>query len=880
MLVIRYIAIALICVFPSLSVAETSKDYFESGKYDRAFRLGYAKALNGSSSDAFIVGKIILEGLGSATPSQDKGLDLLKFAADNENLEALVYLGNAYYDAEFLPKSNTLAYKYLTKAKEVGADNLDEKLIAIATERGGEISKDTCELFGEKKLKENSFKIGQCIDEGFLAGSSYEYYLTAFDNEDHQALVNAADTLFKNYPDKPLYELFKRIEYVFSKSIDIDNEISKIVLANEKTLYEKAKREKNNALSFQIAQYYEDGTLFGKIDDPKSLEFYKLAKSQGKGGLSRKIQIITIKTQGKTSEGACKGYSKKDADLALTLAKCAEKGHITGPASKYYILAFEKKKNVSAFLAAAKELINKSDKKNYDPISIIVKLPEFNVVANESQKEKFANLVNTYGHSSKDCTETYDALNKKLSGDIYSCLLSAEAVAVTGDFKGMQIAASVWENGTNQIPSNPSYADKLKQTAVDSPMADALSILAILEDDPQAHYFKAQEFIQSGNIVGEDITKVLQLEFKIFADNLWNNYGFGESDFKTLLNLADLNSIEPKILANFVITLFDKYPDIKDSAIVIEKFSPENLKYNSELIVELNSKSPKTAAKFLSDNMMTDCDALEFAMENNSLVSVEKLQQAKTKLLSSCPILNVSPEDLGTILASDINRGVQILDAKLNSTTNFDCEFLNPYIKFENQIKDSEFTLKFDEDFHFLRCSATDPQIAGAVTERLFVQGKYIQAFEQGTTGCDIGATKSCLYAGYLTMRRLANKSTDTFSAKRKAVPFITKAYLKGNDDATFILMQIRQPSLPPKIGLESQKEYEVLMEELERKSYSDGTLMDGAQCAVATNFLATCKSECRAVKAYISSEKASPIQRSVGESILKRQKCISALKN
>ena len=92
--------------------------------------------------------------------------------------------------------------------------------------------------------------------------------------------------------------------------------------------------------------------------------------------------------------------------------------------------------------------------------------------------------------------------------------------------------------------------------------------------------------------------------------------------------------------------------------------------------------------------------------------------------------------------------------------------------------------------------------------------------------------------------------------------------------------MQIRQPSLPPKIGLESQKEYDVLMEELERKSYSDGTLMDGAQCAVATNFLATCKSECRAVKAYISSEKASPIQISVGESILKRQKCISALKN
>jgi TPR repeat protein len=172
--------------------AKSSDELFDSGQYDKAFRAAYADALNGNSLDAFIIGRILLEGLGSAEKDQQLAVRFLEESADARNMGAAEYLGRAYYEAELLPKSNNLAYEYLSRAKGLGIDGLDDLLIEIASNLDGVISEQTCKLyFEDKKNPDFAFNLGQCIENAFLEGSANDFYLRAFDDGTVNALIPA-----------------------------------------------------------------------------------------------------------------------------------------------------------------------------------------------------------------------------------------------------------------------------------------------------------------------------------------------------------------------------------------------------------------------------------------------------------------------------------------------------------------------------------------------------------------------------------------------------------------------------------------------------------------------------------------------------------------
>ena len=163
-----------------------------------------------------------------------------------------------------------------------------------------------------------------------------------------------------------------------------------------------------------------------------------MAKSQGKSGLNSKIQTLTVAVEGATSKGACRGYSKKDKTIAKRLAVCAQKGHIKGSPGEYFLLAFANG-DTSSFLEAAETLIDRTDG-DYAPEKILNNIPDFRDKASAKQISEFGALVERKGHRASDCNEKFDKLNTKVSGDIYSCLLSAEAATVTGDYSSIKQA--------------------------------------------------------------------------------------------------------------------------------------------------------------------------------------------------------------------------------------------------------------------------------------------------------------------------------------------------------------------------------------------------------------------------------------------------------
>ena len=94
-------------------------DLFENDEYDAAFRIGYADALNGDEESKFIIGKIYLDGLGSAKKNITKGLKLIKSAANDDYIKAAEFLGNNYYNGEYSDQNKRLALKYYKNAVQL-----------------------------------------------------------------------------------------------------------------------------------------------------------------------------------------------------------------------------------------------------------------------------------------------------------------------------------------------------------------------------------------------------------------------------------------------------------------------------------------------------------------------------------------------------------------------------------------------------------------------------------------------------------------------------------------------------------------------------------------------------------------------------------------
>ena len=857
--------------------AKSANEFMNSEQYDKAYRAAYADALNGNSADAFVVGKILLEGLGAAEKDQQMAVRFLEESAEAGNMEAAEYLGRAYDAAEFLPKSNNLAYKYLALAKKLGADNLEELLIEIASNLDGEISQDTCNLYAEdKKNAEYAFKLGMCIENAFLEGSANEFYLKAFDEGMINALIPAMNLAFK-VDSEPLYRVFEQLDTFLLDARNSEiKEMTNLLKANELSLFDIAKQEKNDDLSYQLAIYYDEGTLFGKSDKKQALNFYLLAKSQGKSGLNSKIQTLTVAVQGATSKGACKGYNLKDKTNAKNLAICAQKGHIKGSAGEYYLLAFYNG-DLNSFISAAEILIDRNNEA-YTPAKILNAIPDFRAKANAKQLEEFGALVETKGHSSSDCNEKFDNLNTKVSGDIYSCLLSAEAASVTGDYGSLNAAVTIWKNGYGDVLPNQSHAENLQNIAKNDANADGLVVLAMLEKDPMEHFNRAIEFYKNKRLTSEQVTEALELEFQLFSEGRWSEFTGdrdAEAKIELLLSTADLTKLQPEILAEFLAHLIKNENKLANSEKIKQEL--DSLEFNLAWANILKDIAFDVAGTFVSPHVETNCEALQLAINNDGLVPTKKLNEAKALLLSQCDIFNISAADLNQLISANADDGFKRLGILLTSDKRPACDLISLYLRNEDLIKQSKENFSFNPKDHIRRCVNEDTSISYLFSTNLLDNGNYSEAFEVSSRGCNGRSHSSCAVAGFIKYYKLLDKNMDNPTAIKEANKFLKvgKENLDGN--STMLYLSINRPSLSKLnpfalLGM-SIEEAKMIEDGLREKNFS-GMPIVAAESCLATNIIGACRSACKPAENFIKKTSTDKLQKLHGERVIRQQKC------
>ena len=253
----KYLFIIL-CIFfyPNLLSASEVSKLFKEGSYDSAFRVGYADALSGDPESSFIIGKILIDGRGSAKENINKGIEFIENAADSKYLKAVIFLAKNYDDGNYTSEDKTKALAYYEQCEKLGGPNeCSRKVTGLRIASSGEISKKSCVRYN-KTNKKNFLKIGRCISRNFLDGNASSYFLKAFDNGNSGAFLLASQRMLKA-KDIDLMPIAKRIP-------EFKN---------------KANKSQQNKFIKQILRFGYDGSFCGKVS--KKNRFSKEKKSNG-----------------------------------------------------------------------------------------------------------------------------------------------------------------------------------------------------------------------------------------------------------------------------------------------------------------------------------------------------------------------------------------------------------------------------------------------------------------------------------------------------------------------------------------------------------------------------------------------------------------------
>ena len=869
--------LSLLFLFAIFEVnAKTAEEFFNLGQYDKAYRIGYADALKGNSDEAYIVGKILLEGLGAAEKNQQLAVKFLEESAQAKNMKSARYLGDAYYQAKFLPKSNTLAYKFLSLAKDLGGDDLSKKLLEIASNLEGEISQETCNLYDEDRGNPlYAINLGKCIESAFVDGSANDYYLKAFNEGEIDALIPAMQIALENSSEQ-LQRVFVQLDrFLIDARKSSIKKITNLIKSNELDLFDLVKTENNKRLSYQLAVYYEEGSLFGEVNKTKALSYYELAESQGKSGLSSKLQEIRIAVRGSTSKGACRGYSKRDKTKAKTLAKCAQKGHISGSEGEFFLLAFENG-DMASFIEAAETLIDRSSE-TYAPEKILNAMPDFRAKASSKQLSLFGELVERKGHETADCEEKLDRLNTKISGDIYSCMLSAEAAQVTGDFSSVMLSIDLWQSGYAEVLSNATHAQNLQRVIKSDPNVEGELILVFLENEPMEHFKQAVRLFEEGRISKDEVTKSLELEFKLFSEGRWIEFT-GETNaavqIDKLLDITNLSLLQPDTLARFLAYLVNNETSLAESKSVKNKL--DSIEFDLSWANILVKIDPNVGGVMVFPHIGENCDALQLAINTDGLISDESLADAKRSLLSECDIFNVTAEDFKQIFAMNSEDGVKRLGILLTSQDEPLCETITTFLLYEDKILASKQKFKFQIEPHIDRCLKSDKDFAYLYSSKLLASKEYIKALEVSENGCESGRHAACAVAGYIKFQRLDDRTQENFSATKTAKKFLQRGMENGNLNSMMIYLSATRPSLG-KLNIFSASSPETIAKiekKLRKQQFSGMPLVDLEKCVSKFGLKGKCEKECSFLDDYLTGDGISTIHQIYGTKLLKSPVC------
>ena len=146
-------------------LANQGLQLFNDEKYDAAFRASYSSAISEDKISQYVIGRIILEGMGSSFQDKNKGLKLIKASAKSNYLKATMFLANTFYEGNIVEQDHQQALKYMKQSEKLGHKGYNKKITKLTTKMTGAYSKSSCVRYNKKDRK-LADKVATCISKG------------------------------------------------------------------------------------------------------------------------------------------------------------------------------------------------------------------------------------------------------------------------------------------------------------------------------------------------------------------------------------------------------------------------------------------------------------------------------------------------------------------------------------------------------------------------------------------------------------------------------------------------------------------------------------------------------------------------------------------
>ena len=447
------------------NATDTGLRLLESEEYDTAFRESYSAALAGDAKAQFVIGTILLDGLGASEIDVGQAITLLAEASSKGFARAAMRLADEYSDGAVLKTDEAKALEYLLVAELAGVGGLNQRLLELTISVHGRISSEACRRFPGQPDEDNE-AIAQCIESGLIDGRAGERWLALYESGVSDGLISAVpyflsteskefqpreiqsrlSTFYSSYEKPDLAKLDAKISKVADTLLKGKEHGVLLSLATELRANERPRKiwlklleyaaEGSGKANLLLANMYRDGDEVSKSAE-KELTYLSRAEKLKVVGLSqRKHKLETARNP--VSKNSCKGYNKSDRSNAITLARCADKGFIKRSALTYRMWAFEDG-NVNVLSEIAPQLLDR------DPIELSDKLEAFFRKAGAKDQRILLEAIQTNKDKFKGDTVALYAIGRQIvdgTGSLEDGFAYLDAAARQGDSCGTTVCKS------------------------------------------------------------------------------------------------------------------------------------------------------------------------------------------------------------------------------------------------------------------------------------------------------------------------------------------------------------------------------------------------------------------------------------------------------
>ena len=540
-----------------------------------------------------------------------------------------------------------------------------------------------------------------------------------------------------------------------------------------------AKQDYLKAILFLADNFYESEIVEQNLQ--QSLKYMKQAEKLGHKGYYNKITKLTAETTGALSKSSCLRYNKKDRKLADKIAVCINKGFIEGNALQYYLIAFDEGK--SSALVNALRIALKQD--NPDNLFRVTK--RFHTFY--KRKKSLVSLVNIFKDAGFDysvCGASVDEFGFENEEEINigHCILAA----LSGDKKAAADVAVWYRDGLNDLPRSKSMSEFFIEQAEKGGSNEAIGqLLKSYEINPKEHFQKIKSY-SSDMLLESIIADALKLEAELIAKEAYNEFAKNTQDIIFVLEKVNWKNLSDDVIAKIFI-IYEKKLAKKASFDLIDNI--KLMPFKDSIYEKISGDTgQKKASNFLISRIEYDCNALDFALKNEGLVSAKKLQEAQIKISGKCSSSGVSIDLLVQNSLNNFEAYKVILEKKLGKP--FNCEQYKEFLNNGGDIylkKDSK--LKVDFKSINKKCSEEHPDIAYRLGEIFFKLGLHDEAFRYARNSCESKKVLGCELVAYMLLEKKSSFS-DTFSNKREreyeAINYLEKG-VQNNDLKSIALL-------------------------------------------------------------------------------------------